>query len=436
LNRLEMLDYRRLLVPVVSLLLLVLSGFDTFGQEQRAASGDRQRLSLEHDWPWWRGPSRDGIAAPGQKPPLTWSSKENVIWSALIPGRGHGSPTVVGNQVFIATADAAKQVQSVLCLDRNTGKQQWRTDVHEGGWETKGNAKSSLASSTVACDGERVFINFLHAGGVYVTALDRQGRKLWQTKVTDFVIHQGFGASPAIFESLVIVSADHKGSGLIAGLDRYSGKIVWKRERPAKPNYTSPILLNFAGREQLVLSGCDLVTSLEPSTGKQLWESEGSTTECVTSVVTDGERLFVSGGYPRNHLAAMRADGSGKIEWENNSRVYVPSMVVHDGHLYAVLDAGIAACWNSATGQEMWKARLDGIFSSSLVLVGDNLMATNEQSQTFIFKAKPTGFEQVALNQLDDECMSTPAVCDSRIYLRVARTTGDHRQEVVYCLGK
>jgi glucose/arabinose dehydrogenase len=107
-----------------------------------------------------------------------------------------------------------------------------------------------------------------------------------------------------------------------------------------------------------------------------------------------------------------------------------------DGYLYAVLDAGIAVCWDSATGKEMWKSRLDGTFSSSLVLAGDNLFATNEQSQTFVFKAKPSDFEQVAVNQLEDECMSTPAICDSRIYVRVASTKDDQRQEVVYCLGK
>ena len=250
------------------------------------------------------------------------------------------------------------------------------------------------------------------------------------------MIHQGYGASPTLYGSQVIIAADNKGSGVIAGLERTSGKLVWKRERPAKANYTSPILLNVGGRDQLLLSGCDLVTSLEPLTGRQLWEIEGSTTECVTSIVTDGQRIFTSGGYPRNHLAAIRADGSGKIDWENNSRVYVPSMIVRDGYLYAVLDAGIATCWNSATGEEMWKERLGGTFSSSLVLVGDNLLATSEAGRTFVFKATPTAFEKIAENQLGDECMSTPAVCGNRIYIRVAKTTDGQRQERLYCLGK
>jgi outer membrane protein assembly factor BamB len=307
--------------------------------------------------------------------------------------------------------------------------------VHRGGVEEKGNAKNSNASATVACDGQRLFVNFLNAGAVYATALSRDGKQLWQTKVCDFVIHQGYGASPTLYDSLVIVAADNKGTGAIVALDRATGKEIWRRERPAKPNYTSPILLRVAGRDQLLLSGCDLVTSLDPVTGRQLWEVPGATTECVTSVVTDGQRIFTSGGYPRNHVAAVQADGSGKLEWESNARIYVPSMVVRGRHLYGIQDAGVATCWNAATGEEIWKSRLGGVFSSSLVLVGENLWATNEKGHTYIFKAVPTGFELVAENQLGDECFATPTVCGNRAYLRVARQINGRRQEFLCCIG-
>ena len=100
------------------------------------------------DWPWWRGPNRNGIASADQRPPLKWSETENVLWKSPVPGRGHGSPTVVGDQVFLATAEHDREVQSVLCFDRNTGKQLWQTEIHQGGFETKGNSRSSLASSS------------------------------------------------------------------------------------------------------------------------------------------------------------------------------------------------------------------------------------------------------------------------------------------------
>lgn len=390
------------------------------------------------DWPWWRGPNRNGVAAADQTPPLKWSETEGTLWATPIPGRGHSSPTVVGDQVFLATAEHDREVQSVLCFDRQTGKRLWQTDIHHGTFEPvlkKGNSKSSLASSTVACDGQRIFINFLHDGAVYTTALSREGKQLWQTKITDYVLHQGFGSSPAIYQSLVIVSADNKGGGLIAALDRVTGAFVWKQERPKFPNYTSPIILNVAGREQLFFTGCDLVTSFNPLTGKKLWEIEGSTTECVTSTVTDGQLIFTSGGYPKNHLSAVRADGSGKIAWENGSRVYVPSMLIRDGHLFAVLDAGVAMCWKSDSGKEVWKGRLGGTFSASPVMVGEHLFATNEAGQTFIFKATPAAFDLVAENSLGAEVFATPTICGSRIYFRVAKQVDGERRESLLSLG-
>jgi outer membrane protein assembly factor BamB len=388
------------------------------------------------DWPWWRGPNRNGIAAANQTPPLKWSETENVVWKAPVPGRGHGSPTVVDNQVFLATAEHDRQVQSVLCFDRTTGKQLWQTEIHKGGFETKGNNKSSLASSTVACDGEKIYINFLHAGAIYTTALDRSGKIVWQKKITDYILHQGFGSSPAVYGSLLLVSADNKGTGVIAALDRKSGEIVWSQSRPKLPNYTSPIVLKIDGHEQLIFTGCDLVTSFDPLTGKKFWETEGSTTECVTSTVTDGKLIFTSGGYPTNHISAIAADGSGKTVWKNNTRVYVPSMLVQDGYLYTVLDAGVAMCWKCDTGAEIWKGRIEGTFSASPVLVGELIYATSEAGKTYILKASPAGFEEVGVNQLGSDVFATPTIVGSRIFMRVAAQNDGKREEFLYCVGQ
>lgn len=388
------------------------------------------------DWPWWRGPTRDGVADPKQKPPLTWSDTENVLWKVQVPGRGHGSPIVVGDQVFLATAENDRDTQSVLCFDRKTGEKRWQTDVHKGGLNKGGNEKSSLASSTPACDGKRVFINFMNAGGIHTTALDREGKKLWQTKVADYTLHQGFGSSPGLYKNLVLVSADTKGgTGAIAGLNRETGDVVWKRARPKWPNYASPIVYNLAGKDQLLLQGCKLVTSLNPATGDELWEIEGSTEECVTSTVAVGDIFLVSGGYPKNHVAAIKADGSGKVVWEKKQGVYVPSMLAHDGHFYAVFDGGQAVCWKADTGAELWKGRVEGRFSASLVLMGDTILATNEAGRSFLFKATPEKFVAVGENQLGNSALASPAVCGGRIYMRVAEQMGKMRQEWLVCLG-
>lgn len=388
------------------------------------------------DWPGWRGPAGTGVANADQSPPLKWSDTENVLWKAPVPGRGHGSPTVVGRHIYLAAADTETEVQSVLCFDRETGRRVWETPVHRGHFDTKGNAKSSHASASAACDGERIFINFLNHDAIWTTALSLGGTILWQTKVADFVNHQGFGSSPIVYGPLVLVSADSKGgAGRVAGLDRATGKIVWSNPRPKLPNYCSPTVLHVAGRDQLVMIGCNVVQGLEPLTGKSLWELAGSTEECVTSTVTDGQHIYTSGGYPRNHVAAIKADGSAKVAWDSPARVYVPSMVLQDGYLYAVLDAGVAQCWKADTGEEMWKERVGGTFSASVVLVGDKLFATDESGRTCIWKADPRKFELLAENQLGTEAFATPTICGSRIYHRVAVKVEGKRQEFLYCVG-
>jgi hypothetical protein len=387
------------------------------------------------DWPWWRGPNRDGVADADQTPPLQWSEKQNVIWKAPIPGRGHSSPIVVGDAVYLTTADEKNEVQSVLCYSRKSGEQVWKTDVHKGGFEFK-NKKASQASSSVACDGERLFVNFFSDGQARTSALALDGKVIWTTKICDYVPHQGYGSSPAIYGPLVIVSADNKNGGAIAGLDRETGEVVWRHDRPKMPNYSSPIIVKVDGRDQLIFTGCELVSSFDPLTGKKLWEFEGATTECVTTTPTDGKHVFTSGGYPKNHVAAVVADGSGKVAWQNTTRVYVPSMVCQDGYLYAVTDAGVATCWRTSDGKEMWKGRLGGTFSSSPVPVGERIYATNEAGKTFVFHCNPEKYEQLAVNTLGSEVFATPTIVDGQIFMRSVLNENGQRQEMLFCLGE
>jgi hypothetical protein len=170
---------RHTLFPRIAILVLGVAGALIGGRALNSSAKEAAAESLTFaatDWPWWRGRNRDGIASADQQPPLHWSATENVLWKIPVPGRGHASPTVVGSRIFLATADEKQEVQSVLCYDRATGRELWKVDVHTGGFDRRGHQKSSQASATVACDGQRVFANFLHDGAIYTTALDLDGR--------------------------------------------------------------------------------------------------------------------------------------------------------------------------------------------------------------------------------------------------------------------
>lgn len=387
------------------------------------------------DWPAWRGPTRDGHAAPGQNPPVKWGEGTNVRWKAEVRGRGHGSPIVVGDQVLLATADVETEEQLVLSFDRETGRERWQTVVHRGNLNTKGHRVSSQASSDVVSDGERLFVNFLNNGAIFTTALDLSGRQLWQRRVCDFQVHQGFGSSPVIHQNIVLVSADHRGGGRMSGLDKLTGEMIWQQERPPVANYATPAVITAAGRTQAVLAGCNKVESFDPLTGARLWSIDGSTEETVVTAVTDGSRIFLGGGYPKRHTMALEADGSGRIAWENPTQTYVPSMIVKDGHVFAVGDGGRAVCWNAATGEERWSEKVDREFFGSPVMAGSRIYITSKGGVTSVFEATPEKFTLLAQNPLGDECFSSPAICDGRIYLRGA-STAPTRQEHLWCIGE
>lgn len=389
----------------------------------------------QDDWPWWRGTSRNGHAS-AQNIPTTWSEEQNVIWRANIPGRGHASPVVIGEQIFLATADEVEQTQQVICLDKASGQTRWSTQIHKGGWEGRIHDRNTQASSTVASDGESVFTAFMHDSHIWLTALDLEGEILWQRKASDFASHWGYSTSPAIYKNLVIVGSDHKEGGNLTAFDRRTGNLVWNVERPAIPNYASPVIYNLNGRDQLVLPGCELMASYDPATGKELWSVPATTRETVGSVVTDGKHVFASGGYPKNETSCITADGSNTIVWKSPIRVYAPSMIVVEGYLYAVTDKGLAHCWNASNGDLMWREKVGGDFSASPTLINGNIFVSSEQGKTIVFKANPEKFELLAENQLGNEIWSSPVVSGGRLFLRVASTENEKRSEALYCIAQ
>jgi outer membrane protein assembly factor BamB len=141
-------------------------------------------LSSHRDWPWWRGPSRNGIATAID--PIDFRDADAYLWKAPIPGRGHSSPIVVGDQVFLTAADEPQEIQSVLAFNRTNGELVWKEKVSQGGFPSKNHPKNTEATPTIACDGERLFASFFHHLAIHVTALDLQGKILWSQSVGAF----------------------------------------------------------------------------------------------------------------------------------------------------------------------------------------------------------------------------------------------------------
>lgn len=391
------------------------------------------------DWPWWRGPTRDNHAAPSARPVLRFSETENVVWSVPVPGRGHASPAVVGTRVFLATAIDEDQLQAVVAFDRETGRQLRIREVSRGALPKKIHPKNTHASGTVASDGERVFASFYSSGSVHVAALSLEGEPVWERKLGPFEPKKyefGYAASPLIAGEAVVVVGDQEKEGFLVALDRATGEILWKTDRPNEINYASPTLATLKGVEQILLGGCSRVAAYCPADGKLLWEALDSTPpQTCGTVAWVGDLVFASGGYPSKMTTAVRA-GTGEVVWRNQRKCYEQSLLAHEGHVYAVTDNGIAYCWRAEDGKEMWSERLKGPVSASPVLAGDRIYAVNEQGTWFVFRATPERFESLAENSLGDEVFATPAVGGDRLFARVAFVDDEgERRERLYCLG-
>jgi hypothetical protein len=382
------------------------------------------------DWPWWRGPDWNAHAT-GEVPPLKWSETNNVRWKTPVEGRGHATPCLWGDRIFLSTSDELRQTQSVICLRRSDGRTLWKRQVHSGGFPPK-HEKNSHASATPACDGRRVYVVFHCQGAVLASALDLAGEVLWQKDVGPYDERYGYGSSPAIYDGALIVAGDSKAAGFLAALDHTTGREIWRAERPNLPSYGAPIIATLGGRRQILVQG-NRVAGYDPATGEQLWHCAAPARATACSLCCDGRRVYASGGYPERRIWSIRGEGEGDvteshIEWRFERKgfaSYVPSPLLARKRLFVVSDGGLAACLNADDGQPLWSERLGGDCSASPVLIGDYLIAPNETGRTYVLRAGDT-FELVAENTLEEGAFASPVVCGGRLYLR---TTGH-----LYCI--
>ena len=409
---------RRLSAPFFPFALLV-----AMGLVARTSAQDLPEAKFgPDDWPWWRGPSRDGKAIGTA--PLRWSRSENVLWRTAIPGLGHSSPAVVGQRIFIASSDESFETQSIFCLDRPTGHILWETVGNQGGFEHR-HPKNTHASTSPACDGERVFAPFFHHGALHAVALDFEGRVLWKRNLGKFDTMHGYSSSPVVWKSSVIVISDSSAGSFITALNRKTGAELWRTPRRAVHSFATPALGAVSGRAQLVVNAAETVTSYDPDSGRELWLCEGPAHIMACTLALSPDLVFASGGYPEKELFCLRGDGTGDvtkthIAWRTKKGLtYVPSPVYHDDRLFVVNDSGVATCFEAKAGAEIWKSRLRGDFSASPVLADGRLYIPNEDGETFVLRAADS-FELLAKNDLADRGYSTPTIAGSVLYLRTS----------------
>ena len=308
------------------------------------------------NWPCWRGPRGDGTSQESGVP-THWSGTENVAWKIAVPGKGHASPIVWGDRIFVASCLEDAKQRILLAYDAPSGRLLWQQVVLESPLEDK-HQLNSFASSTPATDGRLIYVTFLDRTEMVVAAYDFDGHEQWLVRPGGFSSKHGYCSCPVLFEDKVIVNGDHDGDAYLVALDRATGKTLWKVDRENKTrSYSTPIIRQIDGRTQMILSGSKCVASYDPHDGHRHWIIDGPTEQFVASMVYNGKLLFLTAGFPELHMLAIRPDGAGNVTdthivWRTRKGAsYVPSPIAAGDYFLVVSDGGVASCFDADTGK-------------------------------------------------------------------------------------
>lgn len=394
------------------------------------------------NWPGWRGPRGDGTSQDTFVP-TRWNgvTGENIEWKVELPGRGHSSPVVWNDQVIVAACIEESNERILMCFDRQDGKQRWRSTVIQSMLESK-HQLNSYASGTPVTDGETIYVTFLETdgslepaknvgqtrmitvGNMVVAAYDMQGKQQWITRPSRFSSAHGYCSSPVIHKNLLIVNGDHDGDSNILALDRKTGEVVWKFPRIHQTrSYCTPIIREVADKTQMVLSGSKQVVSLDPDSGKLNWSVDGPTEQFVASMVFDGDKFYLAAGFPDYFVMAIRPDGSGDVSkshvaWSSTeAKCYVPSPVLALGQLYVVDDRGTISCFDTKSGERVWRDRLGGHYSASLVTANGLVYCTADEGIVRVIKPGQE-LNIVSENPLGENSFASPAISQGQIFIR------------------
>jgi outer membrane protein assembly factor BamB len=423
------------------------------------------------NWPGWRGPAGAGVSSE-TKLPTEWSGTQNVLWKTAIPGRGHSSPIIWGNRVFLTTAIEGevipgakapvhmvpgaggkleefrhpdslgadrKHTLKVFCLDRDTGKILWERAAYGGAMYDDRHKKSSYASATPVTDGSMVYAYF-GTEGLY--AYDFAGKLAWKFDPGKIAsVGMGVATSPVLHEKLLILQVDEENgdNSYIVALDKKSGREAWRTPRKGiEVSWATPVIVRAAsGRAELVTIGNQLIVAYDPSSGKELWRAKGVDSNAIPSPVFGHGMVYVTAGYPKKIVNAIKLGGSAditgtsQIAWTyDRGTAYVPSPILYGDYLYLTTDKGLITCLDAKTGEVKYQGGrppAPSTFTASLVAYDDMLLQVSDDGDAVLIAAGPE-HRVVRVNSLGEPVYSTPAIAAGRIFIRGEKN--------LYAIGK
>lgn len=408
----------------------VLACLSTLGMVDARGQDDVRMVAVEGEgasyWPRWRGPSGQG-QVEGTSYVDTWSKTDNVKWRAPVPGRGHSSPIVWGDYVFLTTAKGEAEL-FMLAFNRTNGRLLWETEVPTPLGVEHTYWKNSKASATPTTDGELVYASFGTHG---LAAFDFTGTLVWHRQFGRIDNYHGTAGSPVLYKDRVFLYQDHRRTSdtgaFVAAFDKKTGETLWWTDRTQTVGWGTPIVIDAGARDELIVNSQQLVQAYDPETGRELWRVRGMLREVIPTCVVGHGLVFCSSGRA-GPTFAIRPGGSGDVTdthvvWSSpKGSPFVPSGILHGDLLYLVNDMqSILTVYVAKTGEVAYQGRLGQAvregFSASPVAVGNKLFFTNDMGQTFVVEAGPE-FRLLHVNELDAQVIASPALVDNVWYWR------------------
>lgn len=401
-------------------------------------------FELRADWPDFRGPQQNGhaSAAGGANHsglPVQWSETNNVTWKTPLPHKGWSTPVIQGQQIWLTTATPDGKDFFAICVAADSGKIIFIEPVFRCETpEPLGNNLNSYASCSPVIEPGRVYVHF----GSYGTAcLDTENFKvIWKRDDLPCKHFRGPGSSPVLFNELLILTMDGIDFQYLVALDKRTGNTVWKTDRTANWNdleadgqprgggdfrkaYSTPLIVDFGGKKQMLTVGSKAAYSHDPATGKENWKLNHAGFSSASRPVFDGTNAYIATGNGKGEMLCVRVDGQGDITdthvvWRNGRGFpRMPSPVWADGLLFMVSDSGIVSGLDAAMGKELWQERLGGDYAASLLYADGRVFCFGQDGKATVLKAART-YEVLATNRLADGFMASPAVAGNALILR------------------
>ncbi len=413
------------------------------------------------DWPQFRGPQASGVAY-GATLPTTWNGEtgEGIAWRTAIPGLAHSSPIIHGDRIFLTSArradgEASLQVGlygdiesvadegvhqfTLTCLDKRSGAEIWTSALFVGRPEFPRHTKGSYAASTPVTDGKHV-VAFFGSEGLYCYDVD--GRRIWSKDVGSFDAgfylvrdaQWGVATSPVIHDDLLILQCDVLRDSYLVALDVATGDEVWRTQRDDRPTWSTPTVHVGGERAQVICNGFEQIGGYDLRTGEEIWLLQGTCDIPVPTPIVAHDLIFITnahGGLPP--IFAIHEDVEGDlsldgaeseaagIAWKNDrGGNYMQTPLVYGAYLYLCNDSGVLSCYEARTGERIYRERLgagrDG-FTASIVAGDGKLYVTSETGAIHVVKAGAE-FALLAVNEMGETCMATPALSEGVLYLR------------------